>query len=135
MCTSSRHIIRAALLALLTLGAAATAAAQGAPAGAAEPDTASITPAMIDAGRAVFRGKGTCFACHGMQLEGSQVAPTLKAHAWKDAKNGDLKAIFGVITHGVPSTVMVAFPGGITKADAANVSSYIWSVGHGRAKP
>ncbi|MBI3567710.1 MAG: c-type cytochrome [Gemmatimonadetes bacterium] len=126
-----RSLSALAVVILALCAAASSAAAQG----ATEPDSAKITPAMIDAGRAIFHGKGTCFACHGMQLEGTQVAPTLKAHAWKDAKNGDLKAIFGVITHGVPSTVMVAFPGGISKADAVNVASYIWSVGHGRAKP
>ncbi len=130
-----RHTILAAAGALALAAATAAAGAQAAPAAAAEPDSTAITPAMVDAGRAVFRGKGTCFACHGMMLEGTQVAPTLKAHAWKDAKNGDLKNIFAVITHGVPSTVMVAFPGGITKADATNVASYVWSVGRGKAKP
>lgn len=126
---------------VVAVAAAAIAAVTAPPAVAqtvhqlAELDTAAITPAMVNAGRAVFHGKGTCFACHGMQLEGTQVAPTLKAHAWKDAKKGELNEIFRIVTHGVPSTVMVAFPGGISKADATNVASYIWSVGHGRAKP
>jgi len=124
-------IVTAAAIAAVTAPpAVAQSASQG-----TELDTAAITPAMVAAGRAVFHGKGTCFACHGMQLEGTQVAPTLKAHAWKDAKGGDLKEIFRIVTHGVPSTVMVAFPGGISKADATNVASYIWSVGHGRTKP
>ncbi len=123
--------VAAALVAAVT---APPVVAQAAPQGP-ELDTAAITPAMVNAGRAVFHGKGTCFACHGMQLEGTQVAPTLKAHKWKDAKNGDLKEIFRIVTHGVPSTVMVAFPGGISKVDATNVASYIWSVGHGRTKP
>jgi mono/diheme cytochrome c family protein len=90
---------------------------------------------MVDAGRAIFHGKGTCFACHGMNLEGTQVAPTLKAHAWRDAKKGDFAAIFYVATHGVPGTLMVAFPNGISRAEALNVASYVWSVGQGRAKP
>lgn len=99
------------------------------------PDTAAITPQAVDAGRAIFHGRGTCFACHGAQLEGSQLAPTLKAHAWRDAKNGQLDEIVRVVMHGVPSTVMVAFPGGISRADALNVASYIWSVDHRNAKP
>lgn len=99
------------------------------------PDTAAITPQAIDAGRAIFHGKGTCFACHGAQLEGTQLAPTLKSHAWRDAKNGQLDEIFRVVTHGVPSTVMVALPGGISRADALNVASYIWSVNYRSAKP
>ena len=100
-----------------------------------EADTSKITPAMVDAGRAIFHGKGTCFACHGMQLEGTQVAPTLKKHAWRDAKNGEYATIFYVATHGVPGTLMVAFPGGISRDEVLKVSAYVWSVGQGRAKP
>lgn len=99
------------------------------------PDTNAITPAMVDLGRAVFHGKGTCFACHGAQLEGTQIAPTLKAHAWRDAKNGQLDELFRVLSHGVPSTVMVAFPGGISRTEALNVAAYIWSVNNRSAKP
>jgi mono/diheme cytochrome c family protein len=99
------------------------------------PDTTAITPQAVDAGRAIFHGKGTCFACHGAQLEGTQLAPTLKAHSWRDAKNGQLDEIVRVVTHGVPSTVMVALPGGISRADALNVASYIWSVNNRNAKP
>ena len=105
--------------------------------GGADPtiDSSAVTPAMVDAGRAIFHQKGLCFACHGPQLEGTQVAPTLKAHAWRDAKNGDLQAILGVVSKGVPSTAMVSYPGGISPAEARAVSSYVWSVGRGRAKP
>jgi mono/diheme cytochrome c family protein len=113
---------------------AGTAAAAQQPAAAA-PDTSVITPAMVDLGRAIFHGKGTCFACHGAQLEGTQVAPTLRKHAWRDAKNGEFANIFQVATHGVPSTLMVAYPGGITRAEAMSVAAYVWSVGQGKAKP
>jgi len=101
----------------------------------AQPDTGAITPAMIDQGRRIFHGKGMCFACHGMNLEGGPVAPPLKPHQWKDAKGGDLSAIFYVDTHGVPGTVMIAHPGGISDAEAAGVAAYIWSVGHRGVKP
>ena len=101
----------------------------------AAPDTNAITPAMVDAGRAIFHGKGTCFACHGAKLEGSQIAPTLIKKVWKDAKGGDTKAIYNVATHGVPGTVMVAYPGGISPAEAVNVVSYIWSVNNRGVKP
>jgi mono/diheme cytochrome c family protein len=99
------------------------------------PDTNGVTQAATDMGRAIFHGKGTCFACHGPNLEGSQIAPTLKAHAWRDAKNGELAEIFRVVTHGVPSTVMVPHPGGISDAEALAVASYIWSVSHRSVKP
>ena len=102
---------------------------------AQQPDTGAITSQAVDAGRAIFHGRGTCYACHGGQLEGTQLAPTLKSHAWRDAKNGQLDEIFRVVTHGVPSTVMVALPGGISRADALSVASYIWSVNNRSAKP
>ena len=101
----------------------------------AVPDTNAVTPAMVDLGRALFHGKGTCFACHGAHLEGSQIAPTLKAHAWRDAKNGTFDEICRVVTHGVSGTVMVAFPGGISRAEALNAAAYIWSVNNRQAKP
>ena len=100
--------------------------------GTAQPDTSAITPAMVDLGRAIFHGKGTCFACHGQKLEGSQIAPTLKSHAWRDAKNGEFAAIYYVATHGVPGTLMVSHPGGISGAEALAVASYVWSVGQGK---
>lgn len=103
--------------------------------GGEEPDTATITPAMVDAGRGVFHSRGTCFACHGMKLEGTQLAPTLIKKVWKDAKGGELKNIYFVVTHGVSGTLMVALPAGISKTDAANAASYIWSVNHRGAKP
>jgi len=103
--------------------------------GTAQPDTAAITPAMVDLGRAIFHGKGTCFACHGQKLEGGQIAPTLKAHAWRDAKNGEFANIYYVATHGVPGTLMVSHPGGISSTEALAVASYVWSVGQGKAKP
>ena len=103
--------------------------------GPAPPDTSAITPAMVDLGRAIFHGKGTCHVCHGEKLEGSQIAPTLKPHAWRDAKNGEFANIYYVATHGVPSTLMVSHPGGISSTEALAAASYVWSVGQGKAKP
>ena len=118
-------------LTLALLVTAGTAAAQQSP----EPDTLTITPAMVGAGRAIFHGKGSCFACHGAKLEGTQVAPTLIKKVWRDAKGGDYKAIFFIITHGVPSTVMVAFPGGVTRPEAMSLAAYIWSINNRQEKP
>lgn len=99
------------------------------------PDSTAITPATVELGRAIFHGQGTCFGCHGAKLEGSQIAPTLMPHAWRDAKNGDLPEIFRIATHGVPSTLMVAYPGGISANQAKAVASYVWSVSRGKVKP
>jgi mono/diheme cytochrome c family protein len=101
----------------------------------AQPDTSAVTPERVELGRALFHGKGTCFACHGQKLEGSQIAPTLMPHEWRDAKNGEFAAIYYVATHGVRSTLMVAYPGGISPQQALAVASYVWSVSRGKIKP
>jgi mono/diheme cytochrome c family protein len=130
-----RRAVRTLLIAVaMAMFASATAVVLH-PQGTAQPDTSAITPATVDLGRAIFHGKGTCFACHGQRLEGTQIAPTLKSHAWRDAKNGDFAEIYRVATHGVPSTLMVANPGGITSAEAMAVASYVWSVSKGKVKP
>ena len=116
-------------------GAAALALFQNSGVPQAPRDTSIITPQMVELGRAIFHGQGTCFACHGQKLEGSQIAPTLMPHEWRDAKNGEFSAIYYVATHGVPSTLMVAFPGGITREQALAVASYVWSVSTGKVKP
>lgn len=131
---ASRTAMRALLLAIAMVMFAGAAFAFH-PQGAAQPDTTAITPAMVDLGRAIFHGKGTCFACHGQKLEGSQIAPTLMPHKWRDAKNGDYAEIYRVATHGVPSTLMVPNPGGISSAEATAVASYVWSVSKGKVKP
>jgi mono/diheme cytochrome c family protein len=127
--------VRTLLLAVAMVMFAAASALALHRQGPAQPDTSAITPATVDLGRAIFHGKGTCFACHGQKLEGSQIAPTLMPHAWRDAKNGEFAEIYRVATHGVPSTLMVAYPGGISAAEALAVASYVWSVGKGKAKP
>lgn len=101
----------------------------------AAPDTTMVTPERVELGRAIFHGQGTCFACHGQKLEGSQIAPTLMPHEWRDAKNGEFAAIYYVATHGVKSTLMVAYPGGISPEQALAVASYVWSVSRGKVKP
>jgi mono/diheme cytochrome c family protein len=119
----------------VTLPVAALALFQQDKPKATQPDTSAITPEMVDLGRAIFHGQGTCFACHGQKLEGSQIAPTLMPHAWRDAKNGEFANIYYVATHGVSSTLMVAYPGGISAEQARAVAAYVWSVSTGKVKP
>ena len=102
--------------------------------GIARGDSSDVTPETISKGRVLFHGAGTCFVCHGQQLEGG-VGPTLRAHTWKDAKGGELAAIYSVVSHGVPNTAMVAHPGGINDAQAMQLSAYVWAVSHDKAKP
>lgn len=107
-------------------------AQQPAPTAAAGPD--STSQAAIDAGREVFHGAGNCFVCHGANLEGGPMAPTLQDHKWKDAKGGTYSAILNVIVNGVPGTAMVSHPSGISHQDAQRVAAYVYAVSHGKAK-
>lgn len=111
------------------------AAVEGAPRPAL-PDTADITPEMIEKGRKLYHGKGLCFSCHGMKLEGTPIAPAhRKTSGWKDAKDGAFPELVRVITSGVPGTVMVANPNGISGGDGVLLASYIWAVNNRGVKP
>jgi mono/diheme cytochrome c family protein len=89
---------------------------------------------FVSTGREIYHGRGNCFVCHGENLEG-QIGPTLKAHAWKHAKNGEFGEIQRVVYSGAPGTAMVALPGGISPAEARAVALYVWAVGHDKVKP
>jgi len=106
----------------------------GAQGAGAPPDSVVATASLINAGRAVYHGQGTCAVCHGQNLEGG-IGLALTAHEWKDAKGGSLAAILGVITKGVGGTAMVAHPGGINDEQARQVAAYVWAVSHSKAKP
>jgi cytochrome c oxidase cbb3-type subunit 3 len=88
----------------------------------------------IAAGREVFHGEGTCFACHGVNLEGGPIAPTLRAHKWRNG-DGSLEMILRVLHNGVPNTAMVAHPGNINEAELQEVAAYVWAVSRGAASP
>ena len=100
----------------------------------AEPDSALLTSAMIDAGRKVFHGKGNCYACHGDKLQGGPVAPALTGKAWRHI-SGSFDAIVDRVDNGLAGTLMVPHPGGITETQVFLVATYIYSVSHGMAKP
>ncbi len=128
-------------LVVRTAAALVVASGGGRPAHAAPqptlPDTSQITTKMISAGRSVFHGQGGCFVCHGANLQGSPVAPPLdkKGKPWLAAKGGTYAHIFYVVTHGVPGTVMVSHPNGISDALATEVAAYVWAVNHRGVKP
>jgi len=100
----------------------------------AEPDSALLTPAMIDAGRKVFHGKGNCYACHGDKLQGGPIAPALTGKAWRHI-SGTFDGIVDRIDNGLSGTLMVPHPGGITESQTFLVATYIYAVSHGQAKP
>ena len=92
------------------------------------------TPEMIDAGRTIYAGAGTCFACHGAALEGTAIAPNLADGTWKSG-DGSFASILTIVRNGQPGTVMAAYPAGITDEQAQAVSAYVWAVAQGRTEP
>lgn len=122
------------LILLVAALGARRAAGQLADTSTAFRDSVATREKAIAAGRVVFHGEGTCYACHGAKLEGGPIAPTLRAHKWRNG-NGSLEMILHVLHTGVPNTAMVAHPGNINEAELQNVAAYVWAVSRGAASP
>ena len=129
---------RGGLVLLVPAVAAALAAGGGGqqPADTAKAlrDSVATRQKLIAAGREVFHGEGTCFACHGAKLEGTAIAPTLRAHKWRNG-DGSLEMILRVVHTGVPNTAMVAHPGNINENEIQQVAAYVWAVSRGATPP
>ena len=100
----------------------------------AEPVPAMLAPEMIDAGRKIFHGKGTCSGCHGDKLQGGPVARALTGPSWRHI-TGTYDAIIDRVDNGLPGTLMVPHPGGITESQVFLVASYVYAVSHHKTKP
>ncbi|HEX7119217.1 MAG TPA: c-type cytochrome [Longimicrobiales bacterium] len=72
--------------------AQAPAAEPGAPAAAPAQLPPGVTQEMVAQGQQIFTGQGNCYTCHGMNAEGSQLAPNLTDDQWLwiDPAQGDL---------------------------------------------
>ena len=99
-----------------------------------EPEASLLTAPMIDAGRKIFHGKGTCSGCHGDKLQGGPVAPALTGKSWRHI-TGTFDAIVDRIDNGLSGTLMVPHPGGISEAQVFLVASYVYGVSHQKEKP
>jgi mono/diheme cytochrome c family protein len=88
----------------------------------------------IAAGRKVFQGKGSCFACHGAKLQGTAIAPTLRSHKWRNG-DGSLGMILRVLHDGVRNTAMLSRPGNISPTELHQVATYVWAVSRGAVEP
>ena len=132
-CSSLRHLVTTTTLAAV-LFAPRLAAQQTADTSKAFRDSITVRLKLIEAGRHVFHGEGTCFACHGPNLEGTAIAPTLRAHKWRNG-DGSLAMIMRVVRTGVPNTAMISHPGGINDDELLQVTAYVWAVSRGVVKP
>ena len=131
----SRALLCALLCGTMVLGARRAAAqAVDTTAKGPDPDPAMLAPAMVEAGRKLFHGKGTCFGCHGDKLQGGPVAPALTGPSWRHI-TGTFEAIIDRVDNGLPGTLMVPRPGGITESQVFLVASYIYAVSHQMVKP
>src|ERR1043166_382576 len=97
-------------------------------------DSVTTRQKLIAAGREVFHGEGTCFACHGAKLEGTAIAPTLRAHKWRNG-DGSFEMILRVVHTGVPNTAMVAHPGNINETEIPQGAAWGGGVSGGPPPP
>jgi len=100
----------------------------------ATPDSALLTSAIIDAGRKIFHGRGSCHACHGDRLQGGPIAPALVGPTWRHIE-GSFASLIDRIENGLDGTVMMPRPGRLTESQVFMVAIYVYAVSHGRAQP
>ena len=139
--TGSLHLIRrtrigwwAVAVTMAVCGLDAPLVAQQSDSTKAFADSVAERQEEIAAGRKVFQGKGSCFACHGAKLEGTAIAPTLRSHKWRNG-DGSLDMILRVLHNGVRNTAMVGRPGNISARELIQVATYVWAVSRGAVKP
>lgn len=94
-----------------------------------------LTMEMVDQGRQLFAGGGGCYACHGPEANGTQLAPDLHDDEWLNISGRDFDEIVGVIRAGVTAPVRHPAPmppmGGANLGDAQidALAAYIVSLG------
>jgi mono/diheme cytochrome c family protein len=133
--TMTRALQRALLSGAMALGARRAAAqVVDTTSKGAEPNPAMLAPAMVEAGRKIFHGRGACSGCHGNKLQGGPIAPALTGPSWRHI-TGTFDAIIDRVDNGLPGTLMVPHPGGITESQVFLVASYIYAVSHRLTKP
>ncbi|MFN3680887.1 MAG: c-type cytochrome [Nitrospira sp.] len=100
------------------------------------------SPEIIEQGKAIYHGKGTCFNCHGVDGNGNGPAaaqlnppPRNFRHQgfWRHRTEGE---IFGVIKHGSPGTAMAGFGTMLSDKEIWSVIQYerTFAAGHGRRR-
>ena len=96
------------------------------------------SPDIVEKGKAIYEGKGTCFNCHGNSGRGDgpgglSLTPSprnfLHHGMWRHRTEGE---IFWVIKHGSPGTGMIPFGGLLTDEEIWTVMQYERSFAKGR---
>lgn len=90
------------------------------------PDSAEI----VEQGKALYNGKGTCFNCHGKDGSGNGMAAVgldpsprnFQHHGfWRHRTEGE---IYWVIKHGSPGTAMIGFGDQLTDEEIWSIIQY-----------
>jgi len=131
---SLRQLALALLLVIMWVAPAQSQATAEAGQRQATADSAVLSDQVIDAGRSIFHGSGTCHACHGDDLQGGAIAPSLRGPKWRHV-DGSFKSILERVRQGKDGTLMVGHPGDISDAEAVQAATYVWAVSQGKAKP
>jgi len=133
----SRSIFRAS--ALLFVGALAAGCARGESVSAPAPGAmaaAAPTPAMVEEGRALFSGAGTCQVCHGAGGTGGRSGPSLADATWLWV-NAESPTLWNDLTQlirvGVPQprqapVPMPGFEGRLTDDQMRAIAAYVMSL-------
>ena len=91
-------------------------------------DPRPVTPERIEAGRAIYFGKGLCVTCHGADGKGVKI-PGHSPRDFTDAKWQDLRTdgeLMWVLRNGSPGTGMPVRVGrGLTEEEGWNVIRFI----------
>ncbi len=98
----------------------------------AAPD--GVTLESVAEGRSLFNARATCFACHGMDGEGGQLAPNLADDAWLNS-DGSYAGIVEVIETGVlepkehPGLMLPRGGMDLSDEEIRALAAFIWSLG------
>lgn len=103
-------------------------------ASASAPGCPDIDQELVDRGRGIFAGPGTCFSCHGWDAAGSQLAPDLTDGEWLNVE-GSYASIRDVIRTGVsdprryPSPMPPDGGGSLSEDQRCATAAYVYSLG------
>lgn len=116
---------------LMASNAAATSPGREREGIARDAERPEITDEIVEEGRRIARGQGACVSCHGTDLDGGPVAPSLTDDRWRSG-TGTYRDVLEAVRNGVDGTAMAAYPGGITDEMARQVAAYVWALSQGR---
>jgi len=96
---------------------------------------AGVTKEMITEGEKIFKGAGTCFACHGQDGKGvPNLGANLTDKEWVHSDGSYEKIVETVMTGTQAKSGAVMPPKGgpnLSDEQVKAVAAYVWSLSHG----